>query len=331
MSRSIATFADLLAPVSAADFFERYWENEPLNIRRADPHFYEKLLATNDVEAVISSGGLRYPAVQLAKDGGFFPAEAFTRNIRSGDDVFAGVPDPDRVRAEYAAGATISLPGFHRAWRPLATLAASIEDEFDHPAHANVYITPGNAVGFHPHYDTHEVFVLQIAGTKHWRVFEPPLPLPHRSQPFEPRSYKPASPLLELDLAPGDLLYLPRGFVHTTVTNESFSLHVTLGITVYTWVELLLDWVQSSKNYKNLRRALPPGFASRDDVRRSLGTYLRPIIEELRSATDYAATIDRFARRVRTARPSTRTEFQADVRARSPRMVRSNTEHDCSR
>ena len=298
MSRSITSFADLLAPFSPAESFKRYWENEPLHVRRAQPRFYEALLTAKDVEAVISSGGLRYPAVQLAKNGGFFPAEAFTRNLRSGGDVFAGVPDLDRVRAEYASGATISLPGFQRAWRPFAALAAAIEDEFDHPAHANVYLTPGNAIGFHPHYDTHEVFVLQIAGNKRWQVFESPLPLPHRSQPFDPRRYKPTEPLLEIDIAPGDLLYLPRGFVHTTVTGDSFSLHVTLGVTVYTWVELLLDWVQSSKNYKNLRRALPPGFATRDDVRRSLADHLGPIIAGLQTKTDDADTIDRFAKRV---------------------------------
>lgn len=311
MSNQVATFADLTAPVAPADFFKRYWESEPLHIRRESANVYEALLTTRDVEAAISSGGLRYPAVQLAKDGGFFPAEAFTRNLRSGDDVFSGIPDLDRLRAEYAAGATISLPGFHRAWRPLGALAASLEDEFDHPAHANVYLTPGKAVGFHPHYDTHEVFVLQIAGRKRWRVFEPPLPLPHRSQRFDPRSHKPSSPLLELDLDPGDLLYLPRGFVHTTVTHDGFSLHVTLGITVYTWVELLLEWAQSGKNYANLRRALPPGFASRDDVRQSLGDYLRPAIAELWSATDCTDIVERFAKRVRAAHRATRTEFLA--------------------
>ena len=316
MSGDIATFADLLAPLASADFLKRHWENEPLHIRRADPHFYDELLTTADVEAAISCGGLRYPALQLAKDGGFFPAEAFTRSVRSGGDVFDGIPDLDRVRAEYAAGATISLPGFQRASRALAILTAAIEDEFDHPVHANVYMTPGNAVGFHPHYDTHEVFVLQIAGAKRWRVFQPPLPLPHRSQPFDPRTWEATNPILEVDLNPGDLFYLPRGFVHTTVTDDSFSLHVTLGITVYTWVELLLEWVQSSKNYRNLRRALPPGFASREEITRQIGDHLGPIIAELQSAADHARLTERFAKRVRAARGATRAEFQADARMR---------------
>jgi len=261
MSGCILTFADLLAPVRPEMFFEQYWENQPLRIERSQSSFYDNLLTNRDVETAISSGGLRYPAIQLAKDGGFFPGEAFTRNIRSGDDIFTGIPNLDRIRSEYQSGATISLPAFHRAWQPLGALAAAIEDEFDHAVHTNAYITPGNASGFSPHYDTHEIFVLQIAGGKRWRIHEPPLFLPHRSQPFDPRSYVSSVALLEVDLTPGDLLYLPRGFVHTTATSDRFSVHVTLGITVYTWVELLSDWIQSSKNSVGLRRALLPGFA----------------------------------------------------------------------
>ena len=200
MSGRILTFADLLAPVRPETFFEQHWENQPLHIQRSDSSFYENLLTNRDVEAAISSGGLRYPAIQLAKDGGFFPGEAFTRNIRSGDDIFTGVPNLDRIRAEYQSGATISLPVFHRAWPPLGALAAAIEEDFDHPVHANVYITPGNARGFSPHYDTHEVFVLQIAGGKRWQIHKPPLSLPHRNQPFDPRSYVSPAPPSEVDL-----------------------------------------------------------------------------------------------------------------------------------
>jgi hypothetical protein len=233
-----------LGPYSARAVSQADWECRPLHVRRSERDYYSQLLTNRDVEAAISSGGLRYPAIQLARDGRFFAPEAFTRNIRSGGDVFTGVPDLERIRAEYRSGATISLPGFHRAWKPLGELAAAIEVEFNHPVHTNVHVTPANATGFTPHYDTHEVFVLQIAGGKQWRIHAPPLALPHRSQPFDPGSYAPSASLFELDLAPGDLLYLPRGFVHTTATSESSSVHVTLGVTVYTWIELLTEWAQ---------------------------------------------------------------------------------------
>lgn len=328
MSGRILTFADLLAPVRPETFFEQHWENQPLHIQRSESSFYENLLTNRDVEAAISSGGLRYPAIQLAKDGGFFPGEAFTRNIRSGDDIFTGVPNLDGIRAEYQSGATISLPAFHRAWQPFGALAAAVEEDFDHPVHTNVYITPGNASGFNPHYDTHEVFVLQIAGSKHWRIHQPPLSLPHHSQSFDPRSYVSSAPLLEVDLTPGDLLYLPRGFVHTTATSDSFSVHVTLGITVYTWVELLSDWAQSSKNSVSFRRALPPGFARRGDVRQLLRAQLQQIITQLQRMTDYDALLNGFSHRVRSARAGIRTDFRTDVMVIGPRTELRTLDRD---
>jgi hypothetical protein len=264
---------------------------------------------------VISSGGLRYPAIQLARGGGFYPPETFTRSLRSGGDVFTGIPVLERIHAEYQAGATISLPGFHRAWKPLGALAGAIEDEFDHPVHTNAYITPGSAAGFTPHYDTHEVFVLQIAGRKRWRIEKPPLRLPHRSQPFNPQSYVVSAPLLEVDLSPGDLLYLPRGFVHSTTTSDSFSVHVTLGVTVYTWVELLAEWAQSSRGISSFRRALPPGFAGRSDVQNSLREQLPRIIAELQRLTDYDGLVEDFSRRVQSTRTGVRTDFHTDVAA----------------
>ena len=37
----------------------------------------------------------------------------------------------------------------------------------------NAYITPESARGFEPHYDVHDVFVLQVSGEKHWSVHAP--------------------------------------------------------------------------------------------------------------------------------------------------------------
>jgi ribosomal protein L16 Arg81 hydroxylase len=204
-------FAALIAPVTPDDFFSEYWEQRPLHLKRGDSRLYQSIVTLGDLESIISSPNARYPAIRLARNGGFYPPEAYTQSVKFGDEVTNGVPDLAIIQSEYRSGATIVLPALQRTWEPLGKLCAAWTDFLDHPAHANAYLTPGNATGFTPHYDIHEVFVLQIAGTKHWRVFEPPLKLPHRSQVFSPQTYRQSSPMLELDLAPGDLLYLPRG------------------------------------------------------------------------------------------------------------------------
>ncbi len=322
MGATIASFEQMIAPVSLDEFFARYWEKEPLFIQRSDPGFYDELLTLSDLQNTISSGGLRYPAIQLSRDGGFLPPEAFCKSIRAGGVVFEGVPELARVQAEYQSGSTLSLPGFHRAWGPLARLASAVEAYLDHAVHTNIYITPGAVSGFGPHHDTHEVFIFQISGGKHWKIYPPIIELPHSSQLFRPQMFTGAAPMLELDIEPGDLLYLPRGVVHSTTTLNRASAHATLGVTVYTWVELLAMWLQSSKDKVDLRRALPPGFAHRPELKRELMDGFAKLVAELHEKLDSESLVESFLQRAREGYPGQRAAeggFDASVVVIGPR------------
>jgi len=93
-------------------------------------------------------------------------------------------------------------------------------------------------------------------------------------------------------------------------------------------VELLSDWIQSSKNSVGLRRALPPGFAKRDDVRQLLGDELRQIITELLVMTDYDALLDGFTQRVRSGQTGMRANFRSDVMVIGPRAELQTLDRD---
>jgi len=303
----------LLNPVGIEDFFAIYWERQHLPLHRRQPGYYESLLTAADLEGIISHSDARYPAIRLAKGGNYYPPEAYTRNIKHGDESFVGVPDVKRINEEYAQGATIALPGMQRTWPALAGLCNRLQAHFDHPAHANVYITPGNAAGFTPHYDIHEVFVLQIAGRKRWSIYAPVVELPHRSQPFTPQAYAGQAPIAQITLDDGDLLYLPRGFLHSTTTSDSFSAHVTIGITVYTWVDVLSEYLKTAIAPPDLRKALPPGFASRAEFKPVLKRELIGALDRLRTEADFDALIASFTERVRATHAPRAAHFKADA------------------
>jgi len=306
--------AALIAPLGFDKFVREYWERKPLHLSRGEAHYYDRVLTNADLESIISSADLRYPAIQLARNGSYLPAEAYTKNIRHGTESFDGVADLQQIQSEYRSGATVVLPALQRTWPPLRQLCAALEDDFSHPVHANAYLTPGDSPGFTPHYDTHEVFVLQIAGTKRWRVFQPPQPLPHRSQPFTPVGYALPQPLLELELKPGDLLYLPRGFVHAAHTSHGHSAHVTVGITVYTWVELIAELASAAKEVAPLRAALPPGFATREELKGTLRQNLIQCLDLLRDNSDAERVIEGFLQKVKSLRVRPPEAFNADAR-----------------
>jgi len=316
------TLTTLLDPVGIESFFEKYWERSPLHLARNDPHYYHPLLCAADIDAIISHGDGRYPAIRLAKGGAFFAAEAYTRDVHYGDDVFDGVPDVEKIFSEYLSGATVTLPALHRTWQPLGRLCSELERQFTHLVHANAYVTPANAAGFTAHYDTHEVFILQIAGAKQWRIYTPPVELPHRSQIFSPERDVPRrEPLAELNLSAGNLLYLPRGYIHSTSTSSIFSAHVTVGITVYTWVELAAELLQGCIADPRFRRALPAGFASHPGTNQLLASELRRLIDSWIEAAEFDQIVASFMQRVQAARSRGRGTFRADVSAIGPRTV----------
>lgn len=309
-------FAALIAPIGAEAFFAEHWERKPLLLQQRGPAYYQPLVTIEALEDFISGADARYPAIRLAKGGGFFPPEAYTRDVKYGDEFFRGVPDVEKILAEYSTGATVTLPALHLSLPAIGRLCRQMQGQLDHSVHTNAYLTPPGTPGFTPHYDTHEVFVLQIAGHKQWHVYPPPAPLPHLSQPFSPENYRlPATPLMRFELQAGDLLYLPRGHVHTTSTAELFSAHVTIGVTVYTWVELLAELLQSSATQPELRAALPPGFAHRPELRSVLEQRLGRMLETVVRGTDVDALIARFLQRVRSLQPRGEVRFRADPAA----------------
>jgi ribosomal protein L16 Arg81 hydroxylase len=293
----------LLAPVAPRVFLEEYWEQRPLVLKRGEPGYYASLLSAADVDAQVTGSDLTYPEFRLVRSGTPLPLGDYTRTTSS-----TGAPrrvaDADRIVAEYQAGATVILQGLHRRWPALAALCRSLEERLSHPTQTNVYVTPPGSQGFAPHYDTHDVFILQVDGAKHWRLYDAPFPLPVNGQPFSATGSQTGELTHELDLEAGDLIYLPRGFVHEALTSTERSIHVTLGITTYTWLDLLQEAAAQCGEDLRFRRALPAGFADSPEVRRMMAAELRDLASALAEPEIAGRAVERIVDRlVNTRRP----------------------------
>jgi hypothetical protein len=150
---------------------------------------------------------------------------------------FTGMANVERVLAEWERGATIVLQALHLTRPALGAFCRSLEETLGHPAQANAYYTPRAAQGLPVHHDTHDVFVLQVAGEKRWLVYDPARELPLKDQRYSPEVGPPGAAVEDRVLRPGDTLYLPRGWLHEALTSESDSLHLTIGVNVVTWLE----------------------------------------------------------------------------------------------
>ncbi len=313
MEKRTHNLASLLHPISLDTFLSAYWEKNLLLVQRGDEEYYEGLLTNQNLEDIISSSDLRYPAIMLAKDGVFYPPQAYCEDVKMGQVTFFGVPDLKKLSAEYGKGATIALTSLDRTWKPLGDLCMRLEEQLDHGIKTNIYITAGQTAGFPPHYDTHDILVLQIAGKKLWRIYEPTIKLPDVSQPCEPKSFSPGPRLAEIELHAGDLLYLPRGYGHAATTSESHSAHITVGIHVYTWAGALKEFDPSWVRVEEFRKSLPPGFASRTELRPAMKEQLKRMAPGHFANGDLDRVLDSIVRNVNQSRRRMPGRFRTDA------------------
>jgi lysine-specific demethylase/histidyl-hydroxylase NO66 len=247
--------------VSTGYFAEHHWGRAPLLTPAAAENGFDDLFSPAAVDELISSRGLRTPFLRMAKEGAVLPERSFTRAGGSGATIADQAAD-DRILAQLADGATLVLQALHRIWPPLVHFGSALAEQLGHPVQINSYVTPAQNQGFSAHYDTHDVFVLQIAGTKRWVISAPVLehPLPdqtwdRRKQAVAARAAEP--PLLDTVLRPGDALYLPRGFLHSATAQGELSIHLTVGVHPVTGYRLAEMLLQLLKDDPEVRRSLP--------------------------------------------------------------------------
>lgn len=252
--------------VEPAKFAAAHWGHTPLLSRAAelpDPAGFTDLLSPADADELLSRRGLRTPFLRVAKDGQLVAASRWTGGGGAGAEIGDQVLD-ERVLEQYASGATLVLQGLHRIWPPLVDFARDLGLALNQPLQINAYLTPAGSQGFATHYDTHDVFVLQVDGRKHWRIHPPVLPDPLEKQPWGGRADEvgataqgPAA--LDVVLAPGDALYLPRGWLHSAQAQDASSLHLTVGIRALTRYALVEELLALSAEDQRLRASLPFG------------------------------------------------------------------------
>ncbi len=248
--------------VPADVFARKYWADQPLHSAAGTlPRDFGDLFSPAAADELLTDRALRTPFIRMAKEGSVLAADCFTASGGFGAHV-ADQVDPARVLREFADGATIVLQGLHRTWPALQVFTRDLVAELGHPAQVNAYITPESNRGFDPHYDVHDVFVLQVSGEKHWRVHAPVRTHPRADEPWS--QYRAAvtvrareEPVLDVVLRPGDALYLPRGWLHSAVARAGTSIHLTVGVASYTGADVIQELVAAVRGADGLRAPLP--------------------------------------------------------------------------
>ena len=244
----LATLADLLAPVSTPEFLDVFRARKRLHIAASDPTRAATLFSWRDIDTLLSEKALD-ESVTLTRDGVVVLRQLYTSNegkrlnVRAFHDLLP-------------QGVSIIVDGVDR-WIPgIGQLATAVEREMRIRTHVNAYLSFSKGGAFKPHWDIHDVLVVQVHGNKRWRVWNAEVPHPVE---MADRSNVNASlaPDEEVEMAPGDVLFIPRGEPHSAAVSTKHSVHLTIGLLSQTGINFLDHLRKEAAKDPILRMDLP--------------------------------------------------------------------------
>lgn len=235
------------------------WPTKPALHVPPDGSRIGEIVSAELINGYLSTGTAPAEQLIVLKDGAALHSRAYTTD---------GYLDPGKVAKWRSRGYTIQLRNLQRWCPAVHEMCAAIQNETGYGCYATGFVTPAGAQGLYHHWDQNLGLVYQLAGRKTWQLWEPGVEEPHREQFASNASpgsevldrLKSMRPDFEFDLGPGQVLVLPRGWMHNPhargQTEES--IHVTFVARERTGYWIAGKLAEAALTSTALRRVIPP-------------------------------------------------------------------------
>jgi ribosomal protein L16 Arg81 hydroxylase/GNAT superfamily N-acetyltransferase len=239
--------SQLLGEDGVNDFKEHVWQQKAKIISgEASARLGDLWISEADINEIFYS--IDFPLTNFDMADGVQP-------LPKNEFAPAGVVNRNRVTQLHKDGATIILRAAHRWCSKLRLLCSALEWDFGCPVQANIYLTPAGKKSTPPHWDTHDLFILQIKGKKNWRMFSNDYSFPLDFQRYNEKLFPNGALTHEISIHAGEVMYLPRGAVHEPVA-DNYSIHISFGVLVSRWAEALSELVNVAAQHEEVLRRI---------------------------------------------------------------------------
>lgn len=229
------TLQDLLAPVTPERFFAEFHDRQPLHVQGHAEKFASVLDWAGIDRLLDMTHVWTETSLKLVMDSVTVPPAQYSVKAVSRDGANVLQPLAPKVQEWVRRGASVVMNDVDSLTPGLAAVSAALEGAGLGKAQANVYISFQSHKAFHSHYDTHDVWAVQVEGEKTWNIWEgrADYPIAHpafRGQPQEHHDHAKGRLRGQVLLRKGDVLYLPRGWYHDALAEAPNSVHVAYGM-----------------------------------------------------------------------------------------------------
>ncbi|MET4805737.1 cupin domain-containing protein [Limibacillus sp. MBR-115] len=230
------SFRALLASETPEEFLAKTYTRKPLFIK-GDAAKAEAVFSWEQLNEMLQVANLWSEAsMDLALNGKLIPPQKFCYASVDREGRPCQRPDPRSVQQALKQGATLALAFADTLSPGVRATSLAVGANVSAPVNTSIFASHKGIQGYNEHFDTQNVFALQISGEKTWRVYENRIPSVAAIPGFDSESLTPdqvkermGKVLLEVTAKPGDLLYIPHGFVHAATASSEDCLHVSFG------------------------------------------------------------------------------------------------------
>jgi len=289
------TFAEVIAPITPEEFFAEYYDKKPLYIP-GTPDKFPGLMPWSDLNAILDMSAIwSSKSLNLVLDRDPVPRSEFCAPAVDRDNRTIMRPLAPRVMELLNKGATLVCNDVDSLTPSFSGVANALEAELFGKTQGNLYCSWKAHQAFHSHFDTHDVFAIQIDGQKHWQIYATRADYPIAHERFktlgqERHERDKGSVARDIIMNPGDLIYLPRGWYHDALAVTGASLHITFGVTRVIGFDLLNMLLDLSVNESPFRRNLPRP----QEGRAALARHLEGLAKHVKEVIQSDAFIDQF-------------------------------------
>eukprot|EP00040_Diaphanoeca_grandis_P033173 m.202586 g.202586 ORF g.202586 m.202586 type:complete len:564 (-) comp32833_c0_seq1:439-2130(-) len=238
----------LLQPLDSNEFFREHWETKPVVLRRRESFYNDLESGLEFVDAVLTTQRKveRTPLLMHPTQGTSQADCSTVKNSMENE-----THKYTNLYHAYLNGATLVCNIVPAYWGPLATLMGGLSKETGFQWLSNLYLSPRGAQGFPSHTDNKDGLVVQVTGKKRWVIHESKFVHPLRSQMLGRPHERGVEDLIgktitNTEISQGDLIHIPRGFIHHALTSDEPSLHYTISATKnFEWCDFLTSFCKN--------------------------------------------------------------------------------------